>query len=430
VLSRWGNSGKLAEAWLRDGIARWREEGRLDEAAAAKAERGLEAPATISVITNLGAHIAMSIPLRFPIGSMARFGWTLAFRAKAEGRALIRRRVDEETRSARRVHTLTVAVVGAIPGAGAAAYVLAEPLRKNRVLMAVAVDQALRKLPFRIYHRLHVGTLTARLAASGQGKPRSASDWGWLKPSRIARAVRGGFASLRPYRGMVIGVLALNTVAVSGGGLYLAFTGSLSAFHEYGPITTLKVAEALTAGVIGVLIYRRFWSRAGAESRPGAVGSFFWLVAGLGLGWLAVDDYFQIHERLGAALLGGTDLILLNKVDDVIVLVYGIVGIATVALFFREIKSSRPVVTMLVAGLSFGALMMTVDFFVPEGFFVAGLEDPAHLAAIGSILAAFAVKYRQVRPIVAPQAQEPVADYPYATSKRRATPVAAYATWD
>ncbi|MEE8346249.1 MAG: hypothetical protein V3S20_02760 [Dehalococcoidia bacterium] len=395
VLGKWGNSGKVAESWLRDGIARWREEGRLTESVAIEVERSLEAPATLSVISNLGAHIAMSVPLRFPFGSAARFLWTLGFRAKAEVRALLRRRVDDDTRTARRVHTLAVAFVAAVPGVGAVAYVLAEPLRKNRVLLAVAVDLALRKLPFRIYGRLHLGTLTSRLAASCRKQPRSARDWGWLKPSRLVSAAQSGIASLKPYRGMIAGVLAFNALAVIAGGVYLAVTGSRGAFVEMGPITTLKVAESLAAGALGVLVYRRFWSRSGAEARPGAAGSFFWLVAGLGLGWLAVDDYLQIHERVGAALLGSS-VPLLNHSDDAIVLGYGIVAISVIAVFFREIMSSRPVVTLLVAGMSFGLLMMAVDFFVPERLFVAGLEDPAHVAAVGSVLVAFAVKYRQV----------------------------------
>ena len=438
ALGKWGSSGKLAEAWLRDGIRRWQEEGRLSETAAIEAERSLEAPATLSVIGNLGAHIAMSIPLRFPFGSMARFAWTLGFRAKAEGRALLRRRVDEQTRVARRVHTLAVAFVSAVPGLGAAAYILAEPLRKNRVLMAVAADQALRKLPFRLYYRLHLGTLTSWLAASGQKQSRSARNWSWLKPSRLASGAMAGIASLRPYKGLVAGVLAFNVAALLAGGLHIGLTGSTSAFNEFGPITTLKVAESLAAGTLGVLIYRRFWSQPGAETRPGAVGSFFWLMAGLGFGWLALDDYFQIHERLGSALTGA-NLPLLNNVDDAIVLGYGVIGLAVIALFFREIMSSRPVATLLAAGTISAVVTMATDFFAPEGSFLAGLENPAHVAAVASLLAAFAVKYqevdaqapaRQARRVAAPQAPQPAPGFAYATSKQQSLPATTCATCD
>jgi hypothetical protein len=433
ALRTWSNSGKMAQAWLSEGIDRWRAEGRLTESAAAEAERSLETPATLTVMGNLGAHVAMSVPLRFPFGSIARFAWTLGFRTKAEAKALLRRRVDEETRSARRTHTLAVASVAAIPGFGAAAYVLAEPLRKNRVVMAVAVDLCLRKLPFRIYYRLHLSSLTSSLAASGRKQAQSAHDWGWLKPSPLAEAAKAGIASLKPYKRMIAGALALNMAAVAAGGLYLATTGSLGAFAEMGPITTLKVAESLAAAALGVFIYRRFWRQPGAEARPGAAGSFFWLIAGLGLGWLALDDYFQVHERVGAALLGNS-VPVLNHSDDAIVLGYGIIGLSLIAMFFREIMSSRPVVTLLVAGMFFGFVMLTVDFFVPERLFIAALEDPAHVTAVGFVLTAFAVKYRQVaaearvqeaRPVAAPRPAQPAppAVPVHAASRQRQVPI-------
>jgi hypothetical protein len=119
------------------------------------------------------------------------------------------------------------------------------------------------------------------------------------------------------------------------------------------------------------------------------------------------------------------------------VLGYGVLALATIALFYREIMSSRPVVTLLVAGVSFGLLMLTVDFFVPEGLFVAGLEDPAHVSAIGLVLAAFAVKYRQVG-VQAQAADErlvaegpaPAREFSFAMSqeRREVVPAAEYAT--
>lgn len=390
--ARAGGGQEMAEGFIRRGIDDWQQEKHLTAQQASALRDALSTPEVATVMVHFGAHMAISVPLRFPLGSIARALWTLTFRARLEWSVFCGK---AEQRSARAIHSLPVALFAALPGVGGFAYLLTKPLRRHRALVVIAFDRMLRKIPFRVYQRLHLSALMTWLAASGQKQPRTARDWGWLKPSRLAGTAKSGLASLRPYRGMIIGVMAFNAAAVVAGGAYLAVTGSLSAFAEYGPITTLKVMESLAAGALGVLIYRRFWSQPGAEGRPGAAGSFFWLVAGLGLGWLAVDDYLQIHERVGAALLGSS-VPLLNNVDDVIVLGYGVLALATIALFYREIMSSRPVVTLLVAGVSFGLLMLTVDFFVPEGLFVAGLEDPAHVSAVGLVLAAFAVKYRQV----------------------------------
>ena len=62
-------------------------------------------------------------------------------------RALLGRVSKDELRDARGIHTLAVAVVSALPGLGTFAYIIAEPLRKNRPLLAVLLDEALRKIP-------------------------------------------------------------------------------------------------------------------------------------------------------------------------------------------------------------------------------------------------------------------------------------------
>ncbi len=435
---RAGGGQQAAEGFIRRGIDEWEEEGRLTSGEASKLRDALSTPEVASVLVHFGAHMAISVPLRFPFGSIARALWTLTFRARIEWSAL---RGKSEQRSARGIHSLPVALVAALPGVGSFAYILAKPLRRYRALPVITLDRTLRKFPFHVYERLHLSALTTWLARSRQSdEPRRARDWSWLKPSRLASAAWSGIASLRPYRRMVSGVLAFNVTAVAAGGLYLALTGSHGAFGEMGPITTLKVAELLTAGTLGVLAYGRFWRQPGAEKLPGAPGSFFWLAGGLGLGWLALDGYLQIHERLGDALLG-SGLPLLNHADDAIVLGYGLLGLAMITVFFREIVSSRPVLTLLVAAASFGALMIMVDFFVPETFFLSGVQNPAHVAAVSSLLAAFAIKYRQVsaetsaadgegeRPAL-PRPKQPGPEFVYTTRKRQPASMGAGATCD
>ena len=67
------------------------EEGSLDPEEGEKALRSLEAPETLAVLGHLGAHIAISVPLRFPFLSVTRFGYVLFFRLRSVGMALIRR---------------------------------------------------------------------------------------------------------------------------------------------------------------------------------------------------------------------------------------------------------------------------------------------------------------------------------------------------
>ena len=51
--------------------------------------------------------------------------------------------------------------------------------------------------------------------------------------------------------------------------------------------------------------------------------------------------------------------------------------------------------TLLVAAGFFAVVMVVVDVFAPVGSAPGAVEDPAHVAAIGAVLAAFVVKYRE-----------------------------------
>ncbi|MFQ6019407.1 MAG: hypothetical protein ACE5KW_01480 [Dehalococcoidia bacterium] len=392
---------RLARNWARGAVGRLVEEGRLDEDEAEKAMRSLEAPETLAVLGHLGAHIAISVPLRFPFGSATRFGWVVFFRLRSEARALIRREPDEQLRGARKIHTLTVAVGSALPGAGTFAYLVAEPLRKNRPLLAVLLDEALRKLPFGLYRRQHLAVLTCWLACSGPGiAPRMVKDrWHSLRPHHLVAWIRDSAERLRPHRTLVAAILAANVVALTVAAIAGGLTGKLSGtFGEFGPMQTLKAAELLLAGVAGYYIYTRFWRLPQAGQRVDAPGSFFWIISGAGLVWLGLDDYFQIHERVGDLLEEGlgTTVPLLNNFDDLILLGYGIIGLAVFAIFLGELMRSRAVFPLLATGIGFLVISQAIDFFAPEGTVLAGVENPTNIIGAGFILTAYLVKLREV----------------------------------
>jgi hypothetical protein len=151
------------EQSLDRAIDNWRAEGRLDEVQATRAQEQAQKPEVKAAIRHLAAHVTMSVPLRFPLGSIARPAWTLAYRARAEWKWLRGRR--DEARIERSVHTLAVAFLGAIPGAGAFAYAAAAPLRRNIILVQLLSDELGKKLPFNLHKRLGL----RRLVTLGRG---------------------------------------------------------------------------------------------------------------------------------------------------------------------------------------------------------------------------------------------------------------------
>lgn len=395
------DGGELARSWARGAVERLVEEGSLDQEEADKAMRSLEAPETLAVLGHLGAHIAISIPLRFPFGSVARFGWTAFFRLRAEARALLRRASKEELRGARKIHTLTVAVLSALPGLGTFAYLLAEPIRKNRPLLAVLLDEVLRKLPFGLYRRQHLAVLTCWLACSGPAvAPRVVKDrWHSFRLHHLTAALSDSLERLRPRRGLVGIILAVDVLAlVAAGSVFFATDRLAVTFGEFGPVQTLKAGQLLLAGAAGYLIYTRFWRLPLAGQRVDAPGSFFWILSGAGLLWLGTDDYFQIHERAGDVLEEGLGVTipLLNNPDDVIVLGYGIIALTIGAIFLGELLRSRASFPLLATGVSLLVVSLAVDFFVPEGSAPAGLEEPTNVLGAGFLLLAYLVKLREV----------------------------------
>ncbi len=194
-------------------------------------------------------------------------------------------------------------------------------------------------------------------------------------------------------------ILVLDVLALSAAGIVYGLTTNLAVtFGEFGPIQTLKAGHLLVSGVAGYLIYTRFWRLPQAGQRVDAPGSFFWILSGAALVWLSIDDYFQIHERLGDVLEEGLGITipLLNNPDDIIVLGYAVVAVTLVAIFFGELIRSRAVFPLLAVGLGFLVISLAVDFFAPEGNVVAGLEEPTNLAGAGFILSAYLVKLREV----------------------------------
>ena len=394
------NSGGLTRDWARSAAQRLVDEGSLDPEEAEKAIRGLETPETVAALGHFGAHIAITLVLFTPFENIARFAWTVFFRLRAEATALIRRGSDDRLRGARKIHTLTVAAAALVPFVGTFAYLVAEPIRRNRPLLAVMLDQGLRKLPFGLYRRQHLPVLTCWLACSGPGvAPKMVkSRWHSLRPHHLVAWVTDSAQRLRPHRAVVMSILATTVVALVVAAIVGGLTGSiLEAFGEYGPMQTLKAAQLLLTGVAGYYIYTRFWRLPQAEQRVDAPGSFFWILSGAGLAWLGIDDYFGIRNQVGDAIHSSLGLTTpLVGLDDLILVGYGIIGLTVVAIFFGELLRSRAAFSLLATGIGFLIISQAADIIAPDGTTLAGVEVPIGVIGAGFLLSAYLVKLHEV----------------------------------
>lgn len=384
-LARRGESS--GESFVREGVDTWVAEGHISAEEGANLERALSNPEVALVLANLGAHLAVTIPLRFPFGSLTRFSWTLGSRLAAEWRALRRK---SSARTARRVHTIPVMLAALLPSVGSGAYLLATPLRRNIALEMVAVDSVVRRLPFQVHERVHVAALTTWFARA-KDPP---IHWEHMSGIRWGFAVRWRTLAVCPtwYWGLIV----FNLVAVVVGAvLHFRFDQEF-AYGERGMMASIGAGQLAVGSVLGMATYRRFWRGAELRSPRERAGSFLWGLSGVGLLVFAMDDYLTIHERIGGWVADRLDLwtLLTNNVDDVITLGYGFVGLVALHFFRHEVMEIRTSSVLYLAGVLAAGLMLITDAYAQDA--VVLLEFPAQFGAVGLLLLAHLQRFREV----------------------------------
>ncbi|PSB13426.1 hypothetical protein C7B76_19905 [filamentous cyanobacterium CCP2] len=134
-------------------------------------------------------------------------------------------------------------------------------------------------------------------------------------------------------------------------------------FHENGIITRLSFIQLLTASVIA---WATFCIRSGTFSfKNWRSPSTFWLIVAIGFAFLAVDEGFEIHEKLlQRAIFTAFDLkrnFLTVRINDFIMLLYGLVGIGILWLYSPEIRRDRKTNQHLIIGFALLFVMIIVD---------------------------------------------------------------------
>ncbi len=149
-------------------------------------------------------------------------------------------------------------------------------------------------------------------------------------------------------------------------------------FNEAKFLTYLSCAQLFATGVMSGFIFR--WRReATAELR-----TLLWLLLAAGFVFLAIDDAFEIHEQLDPLIHRGLDLeesALSDRLDDLLVLAYGAVGVSILFVFRGELLLHREMVPYLAAGLVLSVVEVFFDALGnrPD---VMSLVDPASAAAL------------------------------------------------
>jgi hypothetical protein len=382
-----------AEEFLRHGVDTWVEEGRIDEARRDRLVASLDAPEVEGALFHAGAHFAISIPLRSPFGSIARFFYTFALRVKAELLGVLRR---GSPRQARRSHTFLVMLFSLVPGFGRLAYFLSPALREERLFFFIPLDQASRKLPFRVYSRLHLDALFVYWSLGDEKEQR-------FQDRLSLRALAARLSGLRPWARPLMAFLAIDSVLLIVGAYMYVDSGRpvdppIWLFRERGLMAMWDAGQLLAGAGLGLASYLLFWKYRTQPSRSEAAGIFLWGIGGIGLAVFAIDDYFTLHEDLGEFILD--DLlyfvpVVTNVPSDMLVLSYAVAGLAVIIVFRSEVLSDRPSATLLQLAAFSSIVMVLVDALATTEALEA-LEFPAQTFACSLLLLAFGVRYLEV----------------------------------
>ena len=152
-----------------------------------------------------------------------------------------------------------------------------------------------------------------------------------------------------------------------------AYTG------EGDPITWLSFAHLLAiSGLAGGV----FYCRTGGSRDPTVwrQPAFVWLLIALGFLFLAVDEVAKIHEsldRFAHRLLQRPETALSDRLDDAILLGYGLSGVAVLYVYRFELVSYRAVLPLVVCGFVLFIFMGLLDALVnrPDVFLFMGISQ-------------------------------------------------------
>jgi hypothetical protein len=273
-----------AFALIERAIDAWHAEGRLTDDEAARLRVELREPEFTAVLPHLGVHLAIGVALRFPIGSITRATYVLSNMALAHLRFATRRITAATLRRNMGIHSPLVLALTCMPGIGTFAYLASRPCRAHHLLVRVALDAALTRLPRDIYGRAGLRAVIVRQVAATDA---------------LAPALRLRFVPARML--WLLGLVVCGLFALDVGTLIVDETLEPT-FLGWEPVARLLdlnsessigtwmsvMLLALCAGLLGLI----------ARARHAARDRFRWhwtLLALLALG-LSIDEGAKVHD--------------------------------------------------------------------------------------------------------------------------------------
>ncbi len=158
---------------------------------------------------------------------------------------------------------------------------------------------------------------------------------------------------------------------------------------HFGEGRVVTYFSALQLLVIAWICQKIFKVRNGLWSGPVLrAPHLLWLLIAAGFVFLALDESLQIHEGLDKwfhRVTGLEETPFTDRLDDVLVLSYGVIGLGILLLYRRELLRFQAMLPLLLAGFALMVLMVGVDMLTNRKEFIqriaAADTDPELLAS-------------------------------------------------
>jgi hypothetical protein len=125
-------------------------------------------------------------------------------------------------------------------------------------------------------------------------------------------------------------------------------------------------------------------------------GAGFWALAAIGLAWLALDEWFAIHEAVAESLFPNLGIV--NHPDDVIILGYAVTAAVIGGLFWRQVTAEARAFRWLCGAAAATAIAGGLDAFGGAEFWLSAVsEEIAEISAGAMALLAMRARLAAAR---------------------------------
>ena len=163
------------------------------------------------------------------------------------------------------------------------------------------------------------------------------------------------------FKSSVFFLVPFGVALMAGTASMVYIQSGVNLFQEGSFITVLSTLQLL---IISGLSYMIFLACDTRRQTLWKNSSVLWVIIALGFMYMAADEHAMIHEKVDQGIhhiFNWQETGLTDRIDDVLVGVYGLVGIGVLLFYRKELKPHKEALPFFFCGFTFFFAMVTID---------------------------------------------------------------------